>query len=126
MRNKNKRRREYTAFFEPRERGGYTVTVPSLPGLVTQGKNLDYARAMGKDTIRCYIEGLRKANKPIPVTRESAGLRICVVVSSKPQDPTLARGARMGHLQRQRPGRPRGNPIHGFSTPPPNFRRTDA
>ena len=29
--------REYTAFFEANKHGGYTVTVPALPGLVTEG-----------------------------------------------------------------------------------------
>jgi predicted RNase H-like HicB family nuclease len=40
-------------YFEANEHGGYTVTFPSLPGLVTQGKNLDHARTMVKDGFRC-------------------------------------------------------------------------
>ena len=51
---------EYTAFFESNENGGYTVSVPALAGLVTEGKNLEHARAMAKDAIRCYIDGLKK------------------------------------------------------------------
>lgn len=39
---------------------GYTVTVPKLPGLVTEGYNLKEAREMAKDAIRCYIESLLK------------------------------------------------------------------
>jgi antitoxin HicB len=35
------------------EHGGYTVVVPALPGLVTEGNNLDHAREMAKDAIRC-------------------------------------------------------------------------
>src|ERR1700737_562508 len=53
---------EYTSFFEANEHGGYTVTVPSLPGLVTEGKDLEHARSMAKDAIQCYIEGPRKRN----------------------------------------------------------------
>ncbi len=34
---------EYTAFFEANENGEYTVTVPALPGLVTEGKDLEEA-----------------------------------------------------------------------------------
>jgi hypothetical protein len=34
---------------------------------------------MGKDTIRCYIEGLKKAKEPIPVERETAHVKISVV-----------------------------------------------
>ncbi len=39
---------------------GYTVTVPKLPGLVTEGNNLKEAKEMAKDAIRCYIEALLK------------------------------------------------------------------
>jgi len=49
----------FTAIFERNELGGYTATVPALPGLVTQGKDLNDAREMAEDAIRCYIEGLR-------------------------------------------------------------------
>jgi hypothetical protein len=34
MKNGKNRVHEYTAFFEASEHGGYTVTVPSIPGLV--------------------------------------------------------------------------------------------
>ena len=47
---------EYTAFFEQNELGGYTVTVPTLPGLVTEGKDMEDSREMARDAIRCYIE----------------------------------------------------------------------
>ena len=79
MKNDKKRLRPYTAFFEANERGGYTVAVPSLPGLVTEGKNLDHARSMAKDAIQCYIESLRKAKEPIPVEREAAQVKIFVI-----------------------------------------------
>lgn len=79
MKNGKNRTREYTAFFEANERGGYTVTVPALPGLVTEGKDLEHARAMAKDAIRCYIEGLKKAKEPIPIERETAQVKISVV-----------------------------------------------
>jgi predicted RNase H-like HicB family nuclease len=50
---------QYETIFEPNG-AGYTVTVPKLPGLVTEGDNLKEARAMAKDAIRCYIEALLK------------------------------------------------------------------
>lgn len=54
---------------------GYTVTVPKLPGLVTEGSNLKEAREMAKDAIRCYLEALLKDKiasftKPHQVHRE--------------------------------------------------------
>ncbi len=78
MRNGKTRIYEYTAFLEANERGGYTVTVPSLPGLVTEGKNLEDARDMARDAIRCYIEGLKKAKEPIPVEKETAQFKLSV------------------------------------------------
>jgi antitoxin HicB len=78
MRNGKSRIYEYTAFFEANEHGGYTVTVPSLPGLVTEGKSLEDARNMAKDAIRCYIEGLKKAKEPIPVEKETAQFKLSV------------------------------------------------
>lgn len=79
MKNGKNRVHEYTAFFEVNEHGGYTVTVPSLPGLVTEGKDLEHARSMARDAIQCYIEGLKKAKEPIPVERETAQVKIAIV-----------------------------------------------
>ncbi len=79
MKTGKKRIREYTAFFEANEHGGCTVTVPALRGLVTEGKDLEHARTMAKDAVRCYIEGLKKAKEPIPLERESVQVKISAV-----------------------------------------------
>lgn len=71
---------QFTAIFELNEDDGYTVTVPSLPGLVTEGKNLKEARLMAEDAIRCYIEGLRKDKEVIPQETEVAQIRLTVSV----------------------------------------------
>jgi antitoxin HicB len=56
----------YTVLLQPEPEGGYTVTCPALPGLVTYGASLDEARAMAADAIRGYIECLREDGEPIP------------------------------------------------------------
>ena len=56
----------YTVLFEPAEEGGYVVTCPSLPGLVTEGDTLEEARDMAADAIRGYLESLAKDGRPIP------------------------------------------------------------
>ncbi len=56
----------YTILFEPAEEGGYVVTCPALPGLVTEGDTLKEARTMARDAIRAYLESLRKDRLPIP------------------------------------------------------------
>ena len=50
---------QYSAVFDPNG-AGYTVTVPKLPGLVTEGSSLREAREMVRDAIRCYLEALLK------------------------------------------------------------------
>jgi len=56
----------YTVLLEPAEEGGFVVTCPALPGLVTEGDTLEEARAMAEDAIRGYVESLRKDHLPIP------------------------------------------------------------
>jgi predicted RNase H-like HicB family nuclease len=40
------------------EEGGYMVTVPALPGCITEGDNIDEAIEMAKETISLYLEEL--------------------------------------------------------------------
>lgn len=56
----------YTVLMTPEEAGGYVVTCPALPGLVTEGDTLEEAREMAADAIRGYIESLQKDGEPIP------------------------------------------------------------
>jgi antitoxin HicB len=56
----------YTAVFDPVPEGGYVVTFPGLPGLVTEGETLEEARAMAADALRCYLEGHLEDGLPIP------------------------------------------------------------
>lgn len=59
MKKKSELIYQYDVIFDPNG-DGYTVTVPKLPGLVTEGDNLQEAREMAKDAIRCHLEGLLK------------------------------------------------------------------
>ena len=51
-------RYQYTAVFDPDEKGRYTVTVPALPGLVTEGDSFEEAQAMVEEAIAGYLEAL--------------------------------------------------------------------
>lgn len=63
--------RRYTIILYPdAEEGGYTVTVPALPGCVTQGETIEEAIAMGKDAIQLYIETLLAEGLPVPEEQE--------------------------------------------------------
>ncbi len=56
----------FTVIFTLAEEGGYVVTCPSLPGLVTEGDTLAEAREMAGEAIAGYIEVLLKDGQPIP------------------------------------------------------------
>lgn len=45
----------YPAIFEPCEQGGYVVTVPDLPGCVTEGDTLAEAIRMGQDAASGWV-----------------------------------------------------------------------
>ena len=66
-----KTRYHYNIVLRPEPEGGFTATVPALPGCVTYGRDLDEARRMAKDAIRGYIESLRKHREPIPTDEET-------------------------------------------------------
>jgi len=70
----------YTVLFEPAEEGGFVVTCPALPGLVTEGDTLEEARVMARDAIRGYIESLRKDHLPIPSDKTPVKEEIRVLV----------------------------------------------
>lgn len=56
----------YTVLLQPEPEGGYTVTCPALPGLVTYGETLDEARRMAAEAIETYLESLQKDGEPLP------------------------------------------------------------
>ena len=48
------------------EDGGYTVTVPALPGCVTEGDTLQDALANAREAITLHLEALEETGEPIP------------------------------------------------------------
>ena len=59
----------YTVHIEEAEEGGFFVTVPALPGCVTQGETYEEAVAMAQEAIEGFLEALSKAGEPIPKRR---------------------------------------------------------
>lgn len=45
--------------------GGYTVLVPSLPGCVTYGKDINEAYVMAEEAILAYLESKKKHGESI-------------------------------------------------------------
>lgn len=60
----------YTAIFDPAEEGGYTVTVPSLPGCISEGDTFEEAKKNIQEAIELYLEVLKDQKKPMPLEDE--------------------------------------------------------
>ena len=56
----------YKAIFEPAEECGFSVTVPKLPGLVTEGDTFEEALERAEDAINGYLLVLQEAGESIP------------------------------------------------------------
>jgi len=56
----------YRVHLDPEPEGGFTVTVPALPGCVTWGADYDHAIAMAREAIEGYLEVLLEEGKGIP------------------------------------------------------------
>jgi predicted RNase H-like HicB family nuclease len=60
----------YTAILEREVDGGFVVSVPALPGCVSQGDSRQEALSNIREAIELYIEDCREAGDPVP---EEAG-----------------------------------------------------
>ena len=58
---------KFTVLIEKNEDMGYTATVPSLPGCITQGDTWDETITNAKEAIAGHIEALRTLGKQIPM-----------------------------------------------------------
>lgn len=58
--------KQFRVNLELNELGGYTVTVPILPGCVSEGDTKEEALANIKEAIELYLESLRADGEPIP------------------------------------------------------------
>jgi len=65
--------KNYRVVIEPGEDGWFVVTVPALPGCITQGKTVEEAEKNAKEAIEAYLESLIKRHKKIP---DQQGVRI--------------------------------------------------
>jgi predicted RNase H-like HicB family nuclease len=69
---------QYTAIFEPdKETGGYTVTIPSLPGCISEGDTFEEALKNIKEAANLYLEVMKKKKEGI--IREEKGVIIAPI-----------------------------------------------
>ena len=58
--------RTFSVILEPQPEGGFTVFVPALPEIVTEGETEEEALAMAKDAIRLVLDGRAARGEDIP------------------------------------------------------------
>jgi antitoxin HicB len=58
--------RKFAVILEAEEEGGFTIRVPSLPEIVTYGKDEAEALAMAEDAIRLVLEDCAARGEPVP------------------------------------------------------------
>jgi len=56
----------YTVVLEQEDDGGFSVSVPALPGCHSQGDSRAEAMANIREAIELYVENLRDAGESIP------------------------------------------------------------
>lgn len=66
---------KYTAIFEPSEEDGYIVSVPAVPGCVTQGRTFEEAERMIKDALEGCLAVLKEERQEIPIETRDVVLR---------------------------------------------------
>ena len=57
---------KYDVVFEEQPDKGYTVTVPSLPGCISEGDTFEEAKVNIAEAITVYLESLAKDGEEIP------------------------------------------------------------
>ena len=56
----------YPALFESCEEGGYCITFPDLPGIITEGDDLEDAVSSAKEALSLHLLGMERDGDEIP------------------------------------------------------------
>ena len=56
----------YLCHFQPEPEGGFTVTCPKLPPVVTYGETLEEAQTNAREAIELCLEVMREDGQPVP------------------------------------------------------------
>jgi len=60
----------YKIVLEPQPEGGYTVFVPELPDVITEGDTKEEAITNVKDAIEGYLQVVKEMGWPVPKVEE--------------------------------------------------------
>ena len=68
--------REFDVVMVAEPEGGYSVFVPELPSVATQGETIEEARANAQEAIEGYLEIMHEDGLPVPsVHRDRVAVR---------------------------------------------------
>ena len=68
--------REFDVVMVAESEGGYSVLVPELPSVATQGETIEDARRNAREAIEAYLEAMKAAGLPVPkIHRERVAVR---------------------------------------------------
>ena len=70
--------RMFRIILTPEAEGGFTVSVPSLPGCITWGETIGEAKEMAAEAIALYLEDLETNGEDIPNDMNSLELSLLV------------------------------------------------
>ena len=79
--------RKYEIVLQPEPEGGFSIFVPELPSVATQGETIEEATEMAKEAIEAYLEVMREDGLPI---RPSAAAAASQLTRRECQAPGLA------------------------------------
>ncbi len=69
---------QYTAVFEPDKKvGGFTVTIPSLPGCISEGDTFEEALKNIEEAAGLYLETMKKDKDIVP--KQESGIVVAPV-----------------------------------------------
>jgi antitoxin HicB len=74
--------RTFAVVLEPQPEGGFTVLVPALPEIVTEGDNEEEALAMAQDAIRLVLEDRAARGEDIPGCSDTRIREVTVTIGA--------------------------------------------
>jgi antitoxin HicB len=72
----------YSVVLDPQEEGGFTVTVPALPEVVTQGETEAEALTMVQEAIELALEVRKERGEEIPTPGKALLRQVAVPVAA--------------------------------------------
>jgi predicted RNase H-like HicB family nuclease len=67
MPTKDMKQHTYRILLNKEPEGGFTVTVPALPGCITYGESMDEAIVNAKEAVELFLESLIAHGERIPI-----------------------------------------------------------